>query len=171
MNRKTAGILVATGALAVLAWGMAGAPGTPLLEGRAHAQGGEGAAAQAKAGRYQIVSSPTIVLLLDHTTGKTYALSPSVSGPGPRGRDGAEFAWMPVPKFEEIEGYRRWLQERRGALFRERGPDPRPEFKDFKRDEKEKKDKFEEKKFEDRKDKQFEEKKEKRFEEKKDKEG
>jgi hypothetical protein len=140
-------------ALGAVLWAAFG-PGLPGSPNRAEAQQG----GKATAGRYEFISAGLVTaIMIDRETGKTYALaSAGLDRFGGVGMGGPEFAWVPITKFENVEAYRNWMQEQHQRLRKKM----EEEFG--------KKDKFEEKKFEEKPkdiDKgKFEEKKDK-FEE------
>ncbi|MCI0457960.1 MAG: hypothetical protein L0Z62_13420 [Gemmataceae bacterium] len=152
MDRRKVGVgLAALLAAGVFVWAVAGPSPAPAQR--------EGA--QAKAGRYQYVSSLFTIVKVDTKSDKTYSLMPPMVG-GPRDFEQAELAWVPVRQFEEIEGYRRWLRERIEAMRRERDREKKIDFKE-KADgpvrDKEKFEEFKEKKFDRPKDRDGFEKK------------
>src|SRR5262245_16386474 len=110
MDMRKVGVgLGAVLAFGGVVWAVAGpSPATAQREG-----------GQARSGRYQYVANFVTVVKIDTQTDKTYALLPPVVG-GPLERDVGEMAWAPVPQFEDVEAYRRWLRERREAVLRER---------------------------------------------------
>jgi hypothetical protein len=132
-------------ALGAVLWAAFG-PGLPGGPNRAEAQQG----GRVKAGKYEYLSAGLTVVMIDTETGKTWALtSPMFGGFGGMGMGGAEFAWVPITKFDDVEGYRKWVKEQREAMFKDKPGFPVDGVK-------EKKDGVKERKFEEKKDK-FEE--------------
>jgi hypothetical protein len=151
-------------ALGAVLWAAFG-PGLPGGPNRAEAQQG----GRVKAGKYEYLSALHTVVMIDTESGKTWALaSPMLGGFGGMGigggfggmglGGGGEFAWVPITKFDDVEGYRKWVKEQQEAMFRGRPGFPGfpgDGFRDRKIEEKPRaidKGKFEEKKdkFEDR---------------------
>ena len=141
MRTGKIGMLLVVGlALGVLFWGVGG-PGSRDGAGRAEAQDKEkevkktkqdkgetkkakqnkGDAKKAAPGRYQIVSGPHTMVMLDTQTGETFGLLPDHSS--------GEFVWAPIRRLDE-EGYKAWIKDRREAWLKQRittkGPDVTP---------------------------------------------
>lgn len=70
-----------------------------------------------KPGRYQAVSAGTTVILLDTATGKTWRTQGSFGGfPG-----AGEEVWVPMTKFDTMEAYSKWREERDRKMFADKG--------------------------------------------------
>jgi hypothetical protein len=135
-------------ALGAVLWAALG-PGLPGGPNWAEAQRG----GKVKAGKYEYLSAGLTVVMIDTETGKTWALtSPMLGGFGGMGMGGVEFAWVPITKFDDVEGYRKWVKEQREAMLKDKPGFPVDAVKDRKFETKpidkgkfeEKKDKFEE---------------------------
>jgi hypothetical protein len=76
-----------------------------------------------KPGRYQAVSVGGTVILLDTATGKTWRTQGAFGFPGgPAGPGGHEEVWVPMTKFDTMEAYQKWRQERERKMFGDKGP-------------------------------------------------
>jgi hypothetical protein len=114
MNVRRFGLCgVAALAAAALLW-TALRPGLPGAPGQAAAQGGE-----VKAGKYKFVSGGNTVVMIDTTTGQTWALTSAGGGMPMFGMGGGgEHAWVTIVRFDDVEKYRKWAKERRDEMMK-----------------------------------------------------
>jgi hypothetical protein len=123
MNARKVGVCSLTAlAVAALLW-TALRPGLPGGPGQAAAQGGE-----VTAGKFKFIAGGTTVVMIDTTSGKTYALASAGGGGGfpglglggglGMGGGSHEYAWVPITKFDDVEKYRKWAKERRDEAMK-----------------------------------------------------
>jgi hypothetical protein len=129
--RRVGAVALAVFGLGAILWAVAG-PGLPGAAPRAEAQQG----GRARAGKFEFVPAGFTVVMIDTENAKTYALAaPVLHGLG--GVTGGEFAWVPIRKFDDVEGYRKWIKEHHEMLFRDKKDKPavdKPARQEFKKD-------------------------------------